>query len=60
MGCKRDLDAIDALGLIYEKVAVALDCVIDNSRCPPRVETLAFIANDYLQELGKALQIIEN
>jgi len=60
MDSKRDLETIEAWGLILDKAKTTLDCVIDHSRCPRRVETLAFITNDYLCELGRAMQIAED
>ena len=51
----HDLATIDALGPIYDKVNVTIECIIENSQCP-RVQTLAYIAKDYLCELWEKMQ----
>jgi len=51
-----DLETIDALGLIYDKVKVTIDCIIEDSQCPRGVQTLAYIAKDYLCELSEQIQ----
>ena len=48
-------DALAELSHTHETIKIVLDCLIDVSRCH-RVQTLAFVANDYVSKLEHATQ----
>lgn len=48
-------DALAELSSTYETIQVVLNCLIDVSRCP-RVQTLAFVVNDYVFKLEQTTQ----
>ena len=52
---KRDLATIDALTLIHEKIVVAVKCITMSDADAGDIQTLAFIADDYLAQLLQAI-----
>jgi len=52
----RDLAAIDALSLIHEKATVVMKCITVDGVNPMEIQTLAYIARDFLHELGQGIQ----
>ena len=55
---KEAADTFEALSLLQASITVALDCIIDYTECP-RVQALAYIANDYASELSETIQSVQ-
>ena len=55
---KEAADTLEALSMLQESIRVTLDCIIDYTQCP-KVQTLAYIANDYASELNKTIQAMQ-
>jgi len=51
-------DAFAELSILQEKAATALYCIPEYCR-NPRVQSLADIANDYVVEMGNAVQVMQ-
>jgi len=47
-------DALTELSILRDKIAVVLNCIIGNANAHD--QTLLYIANDYLDEMGKMIQ----
>jgi len=52
----HDTDTAEELGLILDKLKTAVEYVIEDDAISPRAQTMAYIASDYIAELGKAIQ----
>jgi len=50
-------DTLTDLGILREKIAVVLDCVIDETDA--RNQTLTYIATDYLAAMGTQLRAMQ-
>ncbi|MCL2445538.1 MAG: hypothetical protein FWD06_02075 [Oscillospiraceae bacterium] len=54
----HDLATIDAMNLIHEKIEVALKCISFGDADAGDIQTLAYIAGDYLAQLHEAISHI--
>jgi len=50
-------DALNELGILRQKIEVVIDCLIDDANA--REQTLAYIATDYLGEMRKMIQAMQ-
>ncbi|MCL2530778.1 MAG: hypothetical protein FWE40_01290 [Oscillospiraceae bacterium] len=55
---KRDLATIDAMGLILENIEVVLKCITMGDANAGDIQTLAYIADEYLTQLREAISRI--
>jgi len=50
-------DVLTELSILRENIEVVLDCTIEGSDA--RVQTLTYIANDYLIKMGEMIQAMQ-
>ena len=53
---KHDIDKTEALSLILDKLKTAVEYVIEDDAISPRAQTMAYIASDYILELGEVFE----